>query len=1306
MKDVLTLPIRVEALVVQHSVSVVTTADGFQHLPYVNKQFLDVRFDTANLASSIDSPPLNSYRQLPRGVHLHWMLPEVMNSGTLGEGGVDLPEVPNRWLVRRQYNGQVQNWIVESDYCYPRGVVPDRAIAIPALNDAQPGDPPFQYIGRQMTLEQWQAESQTLKNNHRYLPRLTALGWGSPYFAALYPDCFSVFGFHDEELSGEEVLGCEYEVYGWYSHEQKDYVPARLLMEDDLEAFLNKAKWDLQVSDLNGLKHLVCNGKVTFDQQADLRTNPAPPQVGLTMADSPEEAVATYVAKRQTLSKGKATPEAVKLENQVLAVLFNDQVEGQDIDHVNHLKAARHQAAFQSVSGGDRWALNNLNSLLEENSDEEVREQAKSLIGQVRKTLAKPLQHLNELQGRLNKAHERCNYHRRMLYNDWSKYMLSLHPIDLGHEGYPDLDMMRLLMRQQTIPALEQAIEAMENYQSQVVLQAGRLEQDYLKWKEQFSDMQLPDKLLQLVPDQPYWKPRDPSLVLSGPSMVRPKKVADLLPCKTHATDGQPVDVWLIATATSGQWQWDEHAINQWDSQPSKPLLMEWSANLHPEQVGASIQGNSRDYPENFLVTNYRIPLNDDHLGLPSAGTDLQRGGSPPFKTDPSPTIIKGRSLLSAANLKIVQRKLDQFLQDQDSAEEAPGEIMKQVHDQLRGVTQLLAEDDLLIMDLEGLHRQLLMYSDLTMLEVNDPFILKDPEHLHVSRKVRGRLNGHSFLLPTMGHPFTPIKTGITRLGDLQLVDTFGKVQALNCENLDRPGLSATGNTVYTPPRLMQPTRLSFNWIDNHQPEGSSPIQGWLGYNLFDETLMYFDASGVLLGLINSDGEWTDERGIMLSLSTSINRPLREFILKCLSFHHHNRIRKGAWVSLAPKGETTWKELVRLGVIRELTEDKGLLIPMNEKDWTAQVEPVIQMSYKKARDLFAEAHADSNYWPKLKQAIRRAIDQIEPAVATLDGNPGTIKPLAIAKARLDLQAMGGIETDKNWSAIRHALTGKGRLSRNYAHVKFPVKLGEFGNLDDGLVGYWQVSSEDRLLSDGYFPQSDIEDSTGFIDAANFNPKDHDFVDQLRGEGVANLNQSLASPATDILMIMDPEAPVHATTGILPRKALRLPVEGYREVVKKITGRIFLAPILTPMSELAIPVPEANDWKWEMATGDASQPMIVTMDRDLISKEAFLNEGATEHDWHVLLEQAYVDPVPNHEDLAWVHLSEEMMDKYELGPALQQQLQRVIQKGLKPPESLPILQKGIHAVEGWLSPAHFESEASSVDPLALKGSLMQ
>lgn len=1324
---ILTVPTRVDAFIAKETESVVSTTDAFDNLPYVNKQHDDIRYDVANIASSIGRKPLNSYQQLPKGVHLHWSLPDALTEGEVNDNDISMPIVPNRWLVRRERksDGQVKAWVVESDYLYPNGVIPERAITIPAMTDKPEGAPNCQYLGRQLPLAQWQAESTVMKQSHRYLPELNVLGWGTPYFSSLYTDCYSVFGFYDDELSDEQVSDYEYQVYGWYGDPTQDFVQQNLQATGaaGVEQAKEIADWVIDLADDEKLDGMVCYGKVRFDTAVSLEDDVDEAATTITFAKSPSEALATWLSKSQVAEEDGDAASAVKLENQLLALLYNADMEGQDIDFVDRLKSARHKAEFQAVSGGSLWELLDDASITEDILDADNKASVQAAWASFKATIGVALADINKLQESKNQAVDRVDYQRRVLYNDWSKYMLSLHPVDLEGDYYPDIDMLRLLMTQQTIPALEQAQARLTSQDSALLHRMSELNTQFTQWKNQFSDktdpeglpvedddapvdwvaltQKLPTNLLEEVPAPRYWQPKDPCILIAGnvaQASQRHGEDGELSCGVVDALTNTSVWGWLAANAGSTDWQWHEQGVNHWQKQPWSPLMVEWNMNLYPDDAATQgIEANQYKYSADFITSQYRIPLNDEQFGLPSASIDLRFDRGDSMTTVESPTAVNGRALVTSSVRQTLHSRIKRYL-DSTESEEENSETTQALKRRVQTVSDRLERSDCTILSLDGLYDDLLMYSNLSLMDVDDPFKFA-PRHgdTHITDKVRELLQGKDFKLPAIGHRFTPIKSGIQKLGVLQLVDTFGRYKEIDTQQLLRPHRQLIGNAVYSPPRLLQPSRLSFRWVDNLKSGQPTPIQGWLGYNVFDETLLLFDEAGEFLGHINSDGEWCNQAGMMQVLAEDMPKQLREFVLKLLSFHANNRIKKATFLTQAGATEAIWQLFIDVGVLRPMlndasgapSTDKALLMPMSQAEWAANVEPATHINFAASRNWFSYSRASNNYWPRLKQAIRRGMDNIEPETAVEKGQPGTIKPLAIVKAKLDLQLQGGGESDKSWSALKLDLNKHRRSDRDYLQVKFPIKLGEFSNLDDGLIAYWKVTEGQRLPADGYFPQSDMADIDGYIDAANFNPNEHDYVDQIRQEGVANLSQSLAANPISILMLMDPDASVHATTGVVPKKSLYLPPEAYRDVIGNIRSRYFMAPLLTPIKQTAMPLPAGEQWLWEMPTGDkdaeGKPEHVQQMNVDMLDKSAFIASGATEADWQWLLAHQLIIEVDGLANMAWLQTPDE-----PLTPEVEQKLMSLVPvidevalPGILSVNDITPLEGKVRVMEGWL-----------------------
>ncbi len=241
----LLVPMNVEALVIGE--------DSQTEWANLKPDFPSVYLRGQVLGQQLEEPLLFSPKTglHDAGIHLHWALPDGLAHGVAGDNGgrPEFPPIPNRWLIVRFWDqaGENQNidlrykaWIVESDT-----VTSDTSTAVwPTLRPTPPSEKLekredyYVFVGKRYELSQWPG-----KTKPPALPiDITAVGYGDPAFAAYYPACKGILGFHDHEYAGLEGTSLSYMVVGWYSDPSKDPLQ-QSLTNHKLEEFLGKAQW-------------------------------------------------------------------------------------------------------------------------------------------------------------------------------------------------------------------------------------------------------------------------------------------------------------------------------------------------------------------------------------------------------------------------------------------------------------------------------------------------------------------------------------------------------------------------------------------------------------------------------------------------------------------------------------------------------------------------------------------------------------------------------------------------------------------------------------------------------------------------------------------------------------------------------------------------------------------------------------------------------------------------------------------------------------------------------------------------------
>lgn len=183
----------------------------------------------------------SAYETMQPGAYLHWTLPRSLRSGAEGSSS-EFPLVPNRWLIVRIYRNASGNnvqkaWVLESD-C-PNSIatgssyylVSDAVVAA-WKNSQEPNRKTAQSnpistktatnsntvnIGLAFDLSNW---SEKAANNSF----LTAVAPGNIEFSAYVPFNEGIFSFYDDLTDASTNTSLSYMVTGWYADPTADII--------------------------------------------------------------------------------------------------------------------------------------------------------------------------------------------------------------------------------------------------------------------------------------------------------------------------------------------------------------------------------------------------------------------------------------------------------------------------------------------------------------------------------------------------------------------------------------------------------------------------------------------------------------------------------------------------------------------------------------------------------------------------------------------------------------------------------------------------------------------------------------------------------------------------------------------------------------------------------------------------------------------------------------------------------------------------------------------------------------------------
>ena len=1088
------------------------------------------------------------------GVHLHWALPDALTRGETGEDGrMKFPAVPNRWLVARLRRPRdtdarpgARAWVVESDYL---GMEGEGSISIPA--GSAEAKQFFRFLGRATELQQWrEASAPTQGFRGLYGTPLTAVGYGEPTFAAYYPNCRNVFGFHDsvDDLADFDPARdtLSYLVVGWFSELALDPLRGGDVAGDD-----NRLRWRFG----DGLPdHALCSGllqNVQWDP-AGGGTATAGAPLEIAIGDSNMECISALLANRRELIDDR---DAEFLLN---AAQLGMLAAWRGPDHLAELEEAIHTGAFAATPGGVQWSIGPADG-----APPVATEATMEPPVELSDALGSKLAELNTLQQTYDRSSDELDSLRRALFLDWVRYVSLLHgEADEALKGSAP----ELAERDARDALINDLRDALETRCDDIAARAadlaapapegtagGRLARAVAELDAAVKSECKGRLVLRKGPGVRFWSPAEPVILLAGEDARPPLRYGgdnartetkDGLPCRLVDTvttglkprdagrpivravdrapqlplaalpyadeiaaligeatlldatqkDGAPKDFTLIGTPPAAP------GLTAWQGNPWLPLFLKWQVEYHS---AVAPNGDGADFAPDTVVAQYA--LDADRI-------DLVHRGAAPVRAQ----LIEGVSLL-AQNAFL---KLGQALGD--LAQGAPDAA-------LTATVEALANTPMLSQVLSGFNEALLTKRQALQLDVVDPFDRRS----RLPGSVRAAVAGNTETGPLPLEAFHPIRAGFLKLNALSLVDVFGQIRPIdlskarlsrsNALRVEGPGMGA-GGFVHLPPRIVQPARLNFRLL-SAQEDGAeagahsagTPVCGWLLVDNLDAGLMVYAADGATLGSLRLVGGGT------------------------------RVLWSPAPVPGQPAGETDRLEET-LHSIDEGVADRHLA------DFLKGIL----------------AHPDGGrHFERLLHAVDRALETIVPDGANPDLSLAVLvgRPLALVRAALSLEVRGGPAFATGWRSLRRELDSGARATRGLADVRFEVKLGDLRQISDGLVGYFKTGSNGSQDYGRFFALAADADANGVAPAA-----------------AGPVSVSLSAGQQVLTLLMDPHSAVHASSGVLPVKSIELPASCYAQPLARMQVSFPCNPVLAPAGGPTLPLPAVPgfDWRWLQA----------------------------------------------------------------------------------------------------------------------------
>lgn len=1194
----------------------------------------EINSGTANISESIVSLPFqNRGLHLGLGVHLHWALPDALTHGDSNLRFPEVPTrwlitrrkkgEDDTWLEDKQ-------WVVESDYLFPPHLNKKNcSISVPYTSEAwifdestqqyryhpqdyqyprarisqsireqddfmekvfEGGDTgddnmpltlkakvsevlswledlpidrvekdqflavmqkplgrssqPYRYMGRKLPIAAWKDSIE----NAEYYPSLTATGYGEPTFAAFYPNCYSVFGFHDSD-PGDLTREVRYEVVGWYGNEEKDVIAKFMEKQEHQSQQAVRDKFSWNNLDEKNPTHLLCYAGLEFssdpkESQLPTEAEAEAEAVSITVANTPTEALSACIADKlvKDLDSEKSQSLLRSIEDQMEALQLSFRLDESKLDLNARFKELRHENGFVPVPGGMIWV---------------IREEGDSTV-KIPEEVAEQLKLVNGLQRAYDQGWQEIESRRKQLFADWYKYMIAAYPPDLHLSDYPSADLLKHFIETKVIRPLKEQLKAtgelgrirkdkgnikavevekgghelsvgtrLSHAINRLIQLVNQFEYQHNKALEE-SKRNADDPLLHLfveqIPGPRYWQPNNPVVLIEGETVKATKRHGQdgILDCHIFSPSTEKLfkdqNDFSEVTQVIRQRLEDDGQYKTWKQPPWNPFQLEWEVQLYPTESQSNLHEKKGVYSHQFITDNYEANALNPDLELKTDLGKLSNTGN----------IYSGKSLLTPQANKILTRAIEEELQKNEVFGEGEAISLENYRKRFEShpekasfnnanytmicAYEKLSKLNVLSQSLNGFNDALLMHKKTLELPIDDPLAF-DEYHGFTADDVHQAMGEQIKNAPDPMNVFNPIRSGCLKILKMRLVDTFGQIKDLKTNQIDTTYKMTSPRSSYLvrmPPRLVQPARLNFRWLDAQQSledmashQDSSPICGWLMTNRLDRSLMVYNGQGQALGYF-----------------------------------------KGRF----------WKEAIDSDQAQSIAEIKN-----------PHLKRVVEFIEKGLRD-------DDDFLSHFNGTLDDALDHIQAEKSTAPQGPAGLigRPIAVVRASLDLELRGLPAINQDWNMFRQDIGKQQRSADRFTRVQFPVRLGEHGQLNDGLVGYWLEKSNDdgSTHSKFYSPQSD------FIDSQSIESR-HGYLE----DGPINFYQSIEDPPQQVTLLMDIQGSVHATVGVLPNKAITIPKEHYTEALQNIEVSFLHAPLLTQQGKINLPLRPTSDYEW-------------------------------------------------------------------------------------------------------------------------------
>ena len=1200
---------------------------NFNNMPYDPKQYRSSTGDAIIQSLDNNNSPLNI---LDAGIHLHWELPDYFKKGFQTADGqkIIFPQAPNRWLVIRylnKYDKELKKWkpakshcwIIESDYisgiqaCDADGKVRN-SVPVPIESEGENGSKPYSYMGRILEAESWHK-----KTDGRYLNSyndqsgtpyyLTAIGFVGPSFSSYYPECCSVFGFHDRFIDDSEIFDAitgnkpimfkaSYHVMGWIEgndpmdgvseciiQEYDEYVRNCKKIKRDIEKTLvdffidyaaKKLKWQFNTASIQSdiPEKTICNGicqEIVWDMLDNstlsgfLKRPPTDDNIKLSIGNNSAEAFAALLKK-----------DSSQFENyqHFLELLQNGGLSGIEnrSNIIAYIEKELYSNSFSREQSGLLWIIRKKKQ--KDSSHEKIRFQPH---------LDQLLSELNSAQKDYDKGRQALSIIRKQLYSDWFRYikLYSLrHKNEVNEKLLSNLIDFLISNKYGELNYVNEQSDEIGILSYSDVDQSGTIivnkpagkegSKAFRVWdsyKKVVSEIRsYPNMEILAIADKPYWLPSDPVLAVE----------LNNVDCSSRNGDFENL---LVNTSLEipdfGPSVYKQYTDipNFDDNLPYKELnkLIVDAVNTifgEDPELGVTCKNLQSDnvFMPLFITWKLRMETlkhNENNpyqynnniirdVFVPNENTLSYTYKADRLPTDFVPVEFSGASLINKKTTGNITGRINDFLlnnPNDDSKEE------------LLSIINEFKQRKIISQSLTGLCSGLLLKQYIPAIEIMN---LPDGDKDLVTRKISSAMSRNSAdnwydHLPNNENPiykgvpltaFSPLRSGYINGVDLELIDVFGQRM-----KIQTPARTKDNWSLPVPSRLMSPEA---NDIQNENktyfpPQIQFPTRlsfHWLRTSNNNHTCIQPEINPELSQSPVCGWILPDLLNNSLHFYNCNGEPIGSFSIENNNLKYRTRVEN-----------------------RENQNDNL------EKDIGKQGNPIIEA---RLADFMWYIVDKSNltgnkggFFRDLIESITKSYNFIDSENILSDGSLALFvgKPLAVVGTSLRIETYGEllpinqVDLDKSspWANdIQEKRTNyRQRMEKGSAYlqdVEIPVSIGELNDFGDGLIGYIIEQADGALSPNSTFfsPAAPITGNNGVEIPDN-----------------STVILTLNDRPKFFTFIIEPSVSVHVATHLIPIDTIKIPKELYINDIKKIHVTFPVNSVLKQANQFCIPFSE-------------------------------------------------------------------------------------------------------------------------------------